>query len=139
VLFETLRVEGRAGKRFFGPEKRQLAGFRQQKTLPLSKRGSPVHALIEFVRRFRVGKRIARKALLIEKDGPGVLFLSQRGLACRIPVTVYLTHARASSKQTETARFARMVARGHSHHVTRVETVGKKLSSAMKTTRGIAD
>jgi hypothetical protein len=83
VLFETFRVEGRAGKRFFGPEKRQLAGFGQQKTLPLPKRGSPGHALIEFVLRFRVGKRIARKTLFIEKDGPGVLFLPQRGPACR--------------------------------------------------------
>ena len=72
-------MEGRAGKRFLGPEKRQLAGFGQQKTLPLPKRGSPGHALIEFVLRFRLGKWVARKALSIEKDGPGVLFLAQRG------------------------------------------------------------
>ena len=39
---------------YFGPEKRQVVGIGQQKTLPLPKPGSPVHALIELVRRLRL-------------------------------------------------------------------------------------
>jgi hypothetical protein len=42
---------------------------------PLPKRCSPVHALTEFVRRLRMNEGIARKALFIEKDGSGVVFL----------------------------------------------------------------
>jgi len=68
-------VEGSAGKRIFGPEKRQLAGTEQQKTRPLPKRGSPGHALIEFVRRFRLDERVARNALFVEKDGSRVVLL----------------------------------------------------------------
>jgi hypothetical protein len=69
----AIRVEGSAGKRFFCPEKRQLAGPGQQKTLPLPKRGSPTHALIEFVRRLRLDEGVAGKALFIQKDGSGVV------------------------------------------------------------------
>jgi hypothetical protein len=76
-------VEGSAGKRTFGPEKRQLAEIGQQKTLALPKRGSPVHTLIEFVLRLRLDEGIAGKALFVEKERFGVVFVPQRRRACR--------------------------------------------------------
>ena len=71
-------MQGGAGKRTFGLEKRQLSGIGQQKTLPLPKCGSPAQALIEFVFRFRLHEGIAHKALLIENDGPGVVLFPRR-------------------------------------------------------------
>jgi hypothetical protein len=47
----------------------------QQKTLPVPKSGSPVHALIEFVFWLRLGEEIAGKALFIEEEGSGVILL----------------------------------------------------------------
>ena len=69
----TIRVEGSGRKRLFRPQIRQLAGIGQQKTLPLPKCGSPVHALIEFVCRLRLDEGVAGKALFIQKDGSGVV------------------------------------------------------------------
>jgi hypothetical protein len=76
-------VEGSVGKRFLGREKQQIAGIGQQKALPLPKLGSPGHAPIEFVLRFRLRKPIASKALFIEKVGYGILLFPLRGTACR--------------------------------------------------------
>jgi hypothetical protein len=72
---ETILVEGSAWKRFFDPEERRIAGIGQQTALPPPKRRSPGHALIEFVRRFRVGEWVARNALFVEKDGFRVVLL----------------------------------------------------------------
>jgi hypothetical protein len=70
------RLGGRSvGKRVFAPEKRQLAGVGQQMALPLARRGSPVHALIEFVFWLWLGEGIAGKALFIEEEDSGVILL----------------------------------------------------------------
>jgi hypothetical protein len=71
VLCGTIREEGGAGKRTFGPEKKQLSGISQQKTLPLPNRGSPVQALIEIILWLRLDEGVARKALFVQNDGTG--------------------------------------------------------------------
>jgi hypothetical protein len=43
--------------------------------LPLARRGSPVHALIEFVFWLWLGEGIAGKALFIEEEDSGVILL----------------------------------------------------------------
>jgi hypothetical protein len=55
VLLGDNPGEGGGGKRTFGPEKKQLSGIRQQKALPLPKRGSPAQALIEIILWLRLG------------------------------------------------------------------------------------
>jgi hypothetical protein len=59
----------------FAPEKRQLAGVRRQMVLPLPRRGSPVHTLIEFVLWLWLGEEIAGTALFIKEEGSGVILL----------------------------------------------------------------
>jgi hypothetical protein len=68
-------AEGGVGKRVFAPEKWQLAGVGQQMALPMPKRGSPLHALIELVFWLRLGEGIAGKALFIEEDDSAVILL----------------------------------------------------------------
>jgi len=63
----------------FPAKKQWIVRNRRRVTLPLPKRGSSVHALIEFALRFRLSKRIARKKLFIEQEGPGALFPTRRG------------------------------------------------------------
>jgi len=64
--------EGKCREAFFWG---RFTRNRREGTLQAPKRGSPGDALIEFVLRFRLSKRIAHKALFIQKDGCGVLFL----------------------------------------------------------------
>ena len=68
MLRKTSRAEGSAGKRTYGPEKRQLAEVGQQNTLALPKRGSPVHTLIGFL--LRLDEEVAGKAVFVEEDAP---------------------------------------------------------------------
>lgn len=70
---------GRPGGVFSPAKKRWIVGNRQRETLPLPKRGSLVHALIDFVLRLRLSKRIACKGLFIEKERLGVRFPLRRG------------------------------------------------------------
>jgi hypothetical protein len=52
----------------------------RQKTLPLPKRGSPAHALIEFVFRLRLGEDVGTEASFVETEGPGFLNLMKGGV-----------------------------------------------------------
>jgi hypothetical protein len=61
-------VEGKAGKRTFGLKKRWLAGIVQQEALLVPKRSSRGHALIEFVRRFRLDEGVANGSVFVEED-----------------------------------------------------------------------